>query len=303
MFLQMDPNLAGNRKARRLKRLLDIYDRDVAGLLYSLWSHALAHCADGVLADHTPADLADICEWPGDGGDLVEAFIASGFLERLEDGDGFVVASWSEHTGGALTRRAEKKDRERQRSAQRRAESSKKEEKPTPTENDRRSKTVDQERPQKTAPELNGTELNGTEQTHIREAPSIESILAGEHDEDPKLLGRKATRIRLIEWHCKLWGGNPKQFKPNAKDITGTLKGLQADGYKPSEVARAMRGMRKDPWDGRCEHNGWPSLRRHMRKWLEFDAGEKRSSAPSGVDLDPLTARAAERGGFIREGA
>lgn len=288
MFLQMDPNLTSNKKARRLRRRLEVKPREVVGILHSLWSYTLCHCADGVLADHTAEDIAEVCDWDDDGNVFAAALIDAGFLEEAEDG--YRVASWDEHTGGALSRKAEHRERERLRSAENRKKA-KVENAPV------QKRTPDESvRTQKLGAERNGTERNGTntpggpkpvtEQLKLgapepkQPKPTAEEILNGKHDGDPKFLRRKTARVCLIEWHCKLWDGNPNHFKPDSKALKKALDDLAKQGYQPSQVWQMAQGMRWDPWPERETHNGFEHLARLPTKWLKLHAKGPNNRGP-----------------------
>ena len=110
-----------------------------------------------------------------------------------------------------------------------------------------------------------------------------QAVLDGLCDGKPaaaaKVLGSKAFRKCMVRFHCELWGSNPRLFSADAKPLVKALKSLAAEGRQPSDVLRAMRGMRQDSWPLRRERNGWEYLVRQFQRWLEDDAG--RVVAPS----------------------
>jgi len=99
--------LARHPKTKKLSRLLDVSLPATLGHLHLLWWWALDYTDDGQLSRYEPADIAEAMQWEGDPAVLLDALVASGFV----DGD-LHIHDWEFYTGGIVDKR--EKNRERQ---------------------------------------------------------------------------------------------------------------------------------------------------------------------------------------------
>ena len=100
-------------KTKKLARLLGVSLPAAVGHLHYLWWWALDFAQDGVLDKFDAEDIADAMQWDGDADQLVEALLASSFIDHTDEG--LVIHDWAEYAGKLLERR--EKDRARKRSA------------------------------------------------------------------------------------------------------------------------------------------------------------------------------------------
>jgi hypothetical protein len=83
--INLDIDYFNHPKTRRLVGLLG---SGAAEYPMRIWCHcARYHFKDGVLADYTPEQLADVCAYQGDARKLLDSLVQVGFLERNKKGD------------------------------------------------------------------------------------------------------------------------------------------------------------------------------------------------------------------------
>ena len=79
-----------------LKNRLQLPRYVVIGLLEGLWYLTATNAPEGDVGRFSDLEIAAWLEWSGDAGQLVEAFVGSGFLDR-DDRFRLVVHGWDEH--------------------------------------------------------------------------------------------------------------------------------------------------------------------------------------------------------------
>lgn len=94
-YIQVGQSVVTHRKTLRLARLLGMDRYQVVGRLVSFWSWCLDNAPRGCLKDIESDILADVLDYRGSSGDLVESLIAAGFLDVAEDGE-LWVHGWDE---------------------------------------------------------------------------------------------------------------------------------------------------------------------------------------------------------------
>lgn len=90
-----------HRRTRRLAAALCIPLPCALGLMEALWHVTAEHAPAGDVGRMSDEDLCDELYWDQDPGELVEAFVRAGVLERHPD-HRLVVHGWSEHADNAL---------------------------------------------------------------------------------------------------------------------------------------------------------------------------------------------------------
>lgn len=114
-WIKVDQSLPSHRKTLIASDLLGISPVHLVGHLVTFWMWALDNAPDGYL-DGTPASvIGRIAQWEGKGSDFVDALVSAGFLESTEDG--IVIHDWPEYAGKLVERRANEKQRQRERRA------------------------------------------------------------------------------------------------------------------------------------------------------------------------------------------
>lgn len=80
--------------------------------------------------------------------------------------------------------------------------------------------------------------------------------------------------------HGDCWG---TKFKPESQAIRKMAKQIILDdGYSPSDVCKAIRGMTHDTWADRRKFSGWTYLAKHFEKWLTmYSDGTSQAEAGS----------------------
>lgn len=109
-WIESHTTLPRHRKTRRLGSLLGVPLPLAIGYLHMLWYYTLEFAPGGDLSEHSHGDIAEACEWPGDGDDFVAALITAGWLST---GDGLQVHDWFDYNSSHKRRKV---DAERQRS-------------------------------------------------------------------------------------------------------------------------------------------------------------------------------------------
>lgn len=85
-------------KDRRMKKLMLRFGGRTAALPVRLWCLAAQESPrDGRLADHSAETLETALGWTGRRGELVQALIEAGFLERIPEG--YRVLGWEQDQG------------------------------------------------------------------------------------------------------------------------------------------------------------------------------------------------------------
>ena len=80
--------------------------------------------------------------------------------------------------------------------------------------------------------------------------------------------------------HGDCWGTNLKPESQAIKKMARQI--IFTDGYSPSDVCKAIRGMATDTWADRRKFNGWTYLAKHFEKWLTmYSEGTSQSEAGS----------------------
>jgi hypothetical protein len=83
---------------KRMKKLMFRFGGRTAALPIRLWCLAAQESPrDGRLADHSAETLEMALGWTGRSGELVQALIEAGFLERMAEGYG--VLNWEQEQG------------------------------------------------------------------------------------------------------------------------------------------------------------------------------------------------------------
>jgi hypothetical protein len=82
-------------KFKTLAMRLKLPQWQAVGLLESLWLFAQHNARDGVLSRYTAEEFAAWIEWGSDPNELMEALIATRWIDR--DGDELVIHDWNQH--------------------------------------------------------------------------------------------------------------------------------------------------------------------------------------------------------------
>ena len=112
-WIESHQEVGRHPKTKKLARLLSVSLPAAVGHLHYLWWWALDFAPTGSLGKYDEADIADAMQWDGDPATLVEALLASGYVDETDDG--LMIHDWAEYAGKLLERRA--KDRARKRAA------------------------------------------------------------------------------------------------------------------------------------------------------------------------------------------
>jgi len=83
-------------KFMRLKRKLGLLHWQAVGLLESLWVFAMANAMDGAIGRHSNEDIAAAMEWSGEPDEMIEALVATGWLDRHPDCR-LSIHDWEDH--------------------------------------------------------------------------------------------------------------------------------------------------------------------------------------------------------------
>lgn len=107
------------------------------------------------------------------------------------------------------------------------------------------------------------------------ERPSYKAIATGELDKIPKTrLLSKDKQVEdilgvLLDFWKFVWGNSDPRVMLSQARITAFRSAIR-EGWKLSDFAKALRGMRFDDWDGRRNHNDWKHVAKQMEKWLRL---------------------------------
>lgn len=114
-WIESHQELWRHPKTKKLARLLGVSVPAAVGHLHGLWYWALDFAQDGSLAKYEPEEIADAVLWDGEASDLVNALIASGYIDQGDDG--LHLHDWHDYAGRLLEQRELQREanRERQR--------------------------------------------------------------------------------------------------------------------------------------------------------------------------------------------
>lgn len=94
-----------HRKTRRLAKALGLAQCLALGVLEALWIVAREKAPTGAIgAEMTDQDVADEMYWDGDAAELVEALVATGWLDR-DPAHRLVIHHWSHHVDDSVHRK------------------------------------------------------------------------------------------------------------------------------------------------------------------------------------------------------
>jgi hypothetical protein len=96
-------DVGAHPKTRKLAARLDVDIPKAVGLLHLLWWWALSYAPDGDLTKHDAEDVAIGMMWDGDPRALLEALVASRWIDR--NGTGVALHDWDEYGGMLIERR------------------------------------------------------------------------------------------------------------------------------------------------------------------------------------------------------
>ncbi len=100
--IESDQSLRDHPKVAALARALGVHRREAIGLLHCLWWWAMDYAArDGRLDRWGPAAVADAVLWDGDPAGLVEALVATGWVDQ----DPLRLHEWGQHGARMLAQR------------------------------------------------------------------------------------------------------------------------------------------------------------------------------------------------------
>ena len=121
-WIESHQQVGRHPKTKKLARLLGVSLPAAVGHIHYLWWWALDYAQDGDLSRFDSYDLKDAVHWDGDGIELMEALVESGYVDRDDEG-GLHLHDWFEYAGKLAERRA--KDRARKAEAAERTRKSK----------------------------------------------------------------------------------------------------------------------------------------------------------------------------------
>lgn len=88
-------------KFRKLMRRLKESQRGVVGLLELLWCNTAKQCPQGDIGRFPDDDIAELVDWDGDPGELVEALVSCGWLEKSAE-HRLIIHDWHDHAPGYI---------------------------------------------------------------------------------------------------------------------------------------------------------------------------------------------------------
>lgn len=101
----MKSGVIGSLKFKRLKRLLQLPDYAVCGVLESLWGLAIDQAKMGDVGRFSDDEIAAAIEWEGDATALVAALVDSRWLDRSPYADvRLAIHDWPDHAPQFVTR-------------------------------------------------------------------------------------------------------------------------------------------------------------------------------------------------------
>ena len=77
-----------------------------------------------------------------------------------------------------------------------------------------------------------------------------------------------------------VWGAKTSSKSKMIKSISKQM--IVSDGWTPSDICKAIRGMSNDTWSERKKFSGWTYLAKHFEKWLAlYEQGSDKADAGS----------------------
>lgn len=283
-WIKLHTNIREHDKSDELGELLD--DPRAWTYAVELWLWCATTRPDGDLTGLSAKRIAKRSGWAGDADEFFDAMVAAGFIE--ENDERMRLSGWEKHQGAH--KRKFERDRKRRKNGG---------ENDAPAEPARMSRGTRAE----PAGERRGEERRGDKtntdvglatdspallepETKTREF-SLREIAEGALDHLAPKTAWADRRVReaVCEAHRIAWG--LKRCTPKAKAQRDAFREFERAAIKPSEALYAVRGMRRDPWEGRSQHNGLKYVAREVEKWLglagvvkanDFDDPEKQKS-------------------------
>jgi len=83
-----------------------------------------------------------------------------------------------------------------------------------------------------------------------------------------RVMDNPSVREAIAQVHRDVWGSKVSADSTELRKALRTL--VIREKRKPSDVCRAVKGMAKDPWKKRKEHNAWRYVVRDIDKWLSL---------------------------------
>ena len=109
-WIELHQTLPSNRKTLRLMSRLKLRRSQAVGHLCLLWLWALDNARDGALCGVSDREIAQVADFnPKRAGELVDALVETGFLERREDG--LYLHDWEDYAGRLLEMRRKNVER------------------------------------------------------------------------------------------------------------------------------------------------------------------------------------------------
>jgi hypothetical protein len=109
-WMRIETDFVDHPKTRRLAS--ELGDPLAGWYVLRLWSWMSRFCPVGHVVGQWRDSLESACEWRGEPGRLVSAFIAAGFLDTTEEGD-LEAHGWAEHQGKVAARARKEAERKR----------------------------------------------------------------------------------------------------------------------------------------------------------------------------------------------
>lgn len=269
-WIQVNDTLREHRKTYALANALNIEDYAAVGLTVCLWTWALTNAETGNLSVFPPRAVARACGWQGDASALLDALVASGFL----DAD-YRIHDWDEYAGRLIEKRESSRERMR---TQRRTQKEKtqvfNESLPTPVRStfDERSANVQETLCERSAPTV---EYTVQYIDNIRSSGS--SSPDCDHDGDPN-----ADLRSLEEAQTAVFDAAKHAGFPDAPSDLDRLNGFIAD-YGAAWVLEAISRTA----DAGAGARNWRYLRGILSDWKRkggVDMPGKPRAAPVAVD-------------------
>lgn len=210
-WFRVDANLADHPKTRRLEQRLS--DPRAGWYVIRAWSWLSRFCPTGHIQDSDVTSFELACEWRGKPGQLIEVFVALGFLDATPSG-GLEWHDWDDMQGKVAEKAKKERDRKREYRARKKAE-----------QEAELSRGTAQGRPAL----RNGTERNGTEQLPLSaEPPADRAQVVFEHW---RKVMRKTARTAFDSARRK------------------AVEARFADGYTIDDLKRAIEGCSLTPFN------------------------------------------------------
>jgi len=115
-WIELHQELREHKKMFKCAEALNISRVEMIGTLVCLWLWALDNAEDGSLADVSNRTIACVCGFPEKKAQkLVDALFQTGFLDKDEERNCYVIHDWNEYAGKLMERR--KNDRERKKNS------------------------------------------------------------------------------------------------------------------------------------------------------------------------------------------